>query len=210
MAAEPAQNPKAEAKPLRASTVAIERVTTARQRDEFLALPARIYAGDPNFVPPLDMERRDFLDPAKNPFYKHAATELFLARKDGELVGPCLPSSPTTQAPRCCLAPCRPAHRLPFSELEPYRMKDLQQKRNQTVRDLHAAEERMTALQREYERAAESGQRGSGSYTANEAPVNRTQVREISEAARLHKAIQSLDREISDKRRDLARLEPRL
>ena len=86
-------------------------------------------------------------------------------------------------------------------------MKELQQKRNQTARDLHAAEERMTALQREYARAAESSQRGSGSYTANEAPVNRTQVREISDAARLHKEIQSLDREISDKRRDLAELD---
>ncbi len=86
-------------------------------------------------------------------------------------------------------------------------MKELQQKRNQTARDLHAAEERMTAMQREYARAAESGQSGSGSYTANEAPVNRTQVRELSEAARLQKAIQSLDREISDKRRDLADLD---
>lgn len=86
-------------------------------------------------------------------------------------------------------------------------MKELQQERNQTARDLHAAEERMTALQRECERAAKSGQSGSGSYAANEIPANRTQVKEVSEAARLHKAIQSLDREISDKRRRLADLD---
>jgi len=83
--AEPAQKPTAPEP--RTSRVQIERVTTARQRDEFLALPEKIYAGDPNWVPPLLMERRDFLDPAKNPFFKHAATELFLARKDGALVG---------------------------------------------------------------------------------------------------------------------------
>lgn len=84
--AEPAE--KLKAAPAKAATsVTIERVVTARQQDEFLALPARIYAGDPNYVPPLLMERRDFFDQAKNPFYKHATVELFLARKDGELVG---------------------------------------------------------------------------------------------------------------------------
>ncbi|WP_373046279.1 N-acetyltransferase [Vulgatibacter sp.] len=90
--AEPAEKletvePAARATGPKAGNVQIERVTTARQRDEFLELPYRIYAGDPNWVPPLLMERRDFLDPAKNPFFKHATTELFLARKDGKLVG---------------------------------------------------------------------------------------------------------------------------
>lgn len=74
-------------KPAPVSRVRVERVTTTRQRDEFLALPLKIYAGDPNFVPPLLMERRDFLDPSKNPFFKHASTQLFLARIDGEVVG---------------------------------------------------------------------------------------------------------------------------
>jgi len=84
--AEPAK--KLETAPANAaSTVTIERVTTPRQRDEFIGFPARIYAGDPNWVPPLLMERRDFFDQAKNPFYKHATAELFLARRDGELVG---------------------------------------------------------------------------------------------------------------------------
>ena len=80
-AARPTQQSRAEAR------VQIERVATRRQRDSFLTLPDRIYAGDPNYVAPLLMERRDFLDPAKNPFFKHASTELFLARKDGEVVG---------------------------------------------------------------------------------------------------------------------------
>ena len=78
-------NAPAEAKP--ASRVKIERVTTRKQLDEFLELPYRVYAGDPNWVPPLLMERRDFLDPKKNPFFKHASTELFLARVDGKVEG---------------------------------------------------------------------------------------------------------------------------
>lgn len=84
--AEPAEKIPPTADP-RPSNVRIERVLTEGQRDEFLALPERIYAGDPNWVPPLLMERRDFLDPTKNPFFKHATAELFLARRDGQVVG---------------------------------------------------------------------------------------------------------------------------
>lgn len=68
-------------------TVAVEAVAGERQRDEFLELPYRLHAGDPCFVPPLLMERRDFLDPRKNPFFKHATHELFLARRAGKVVG---------------------------------------------------------------------------------------------------------------------------
>ena len=67
--------------------VVVDRVITARDRDEFLHLPYRIYAGDRNWVPPLLMERRDFLDRARNPFFAQAACELFLARKNGVPVG---------------------------------------------------------------------------------------------------------------------------
>jgi len=38
-------------------------------------------------VPPLIEERLDFLDPKKNPFFEHARCQLFLARRDDELVG---------------------------------------------------------------------------------------------------------------------------
>ena len=40
-----------------------------------------------NWVPPFIEERRDFFDPKKNPFFEHARFQLFLARRDGELVG---------------------------------------------------------------------------------------------------------------------------
>src|SRR5690606_2118294 len=53
----------------------------------FIRLPSRLYAADPNFVPPLELERLDALRPGKNPYFEHAEAQLFLAVKDGRDVG---------------------------------------------------------------------------------------------------------------------------
>lgn len=65
------------------------RITPLPPRDTkaFLTLPKRIYQGDPNWIPPLMMERKEFLDPRKNPFFQHAKVQLFLARRGQEAVG---------------------------------------------------------------------------------------------------------------------------
>src|SRR3954470_3369046 len=65
----------------------VEPVVDKKGLLEFVEFPFRLYRGDPNWVPPLIEERRDFLDPRKNPFFEHARSQLFLARRDGELVG---------------------------------------------------------------------------------------------------------------------------
>ena len=46
-----------------------------------------IYADDPHWVPPLVFERKDFLNPAKNPYFKHADVQMFMAFSDGNPVG---------------------------------------------------------------------------------------------------------------------------
>jgi GNAT superfamily N-acetyltransferase len=69
------------------SQVEIIDVTTAAQRDEFIRLPWRIYKDDPAWVPPLIVERREFLDRNKHPFYRHGDAALFLAQRDGHTVG---------------------------------------------------------------------------------------------------------------------------
>jgi hypothetical protein len=46
-----------------------------------------IYADDPQWVPPLIMERKDFFNPKKNPFFKHADVKYFIAKRDGRDVG---------------------------------------------------------------------------------------------------------------------------
>jgi len=53
----------------------------------FLQVPYRIYRTDPNYVFPLLDEMKHFHDKQKNPFYRHATAELWLARRDGEVVG---------------------------------------------------------------------------------------------------------------------------
>jgi GNAT superfamily N-acetyltransferase len=67
--------------------VRITPVRGAADRTAFIRLPYTLYRDDPHWVPPLEMERRDFLDPKKNPFFDYAEVELFLARRGDEVVG---------------------------------------------------------------------------------------------------------------------------
>jgi hypothetical protein len=62
-------------------------VETRRQTEAFIRLPGRLSAADPNWIEPLWFERRSFLSPRKNPFFKHAEVALWLARRDGRAVG---------------------------------------------------------------------------------------------------------------------------
>ncbi len=70
-----------------AGKVEVTRVLDGRDKDRFVRFPWGIYRDDLHWVPPLLMERHDFLDPSKNPFYQHADVELFLARRGAEVVG---------------------------------------------------------------------------------------------------------------------------
>jgi GNAT superfamily N-acetyltransferase len=67
--------------------VEVTRVVDALERDRFIKFPWKIYQDDLHWVPPLIMERHEFLDPRKNPFFEHADVALFLARRGGEVVG---------------------------------------------------------------------------------------------------------------------------
>ncbi len=69
------------------STVEVIAVVTPEQLDRFIKLPAILYAKDPAFIAPLLVERREALSPAKNPYFQHAKTQFWLARRDGRDVG---------------------------------------------------------------------------------------------------------------------------
>lgn len=69
------------------SQISIVPVGSAAELKRFIRLPSRLFAADPNFVPPLEMERRDALTPSKNPYFEHAEAQLFLAVRDGRDVG---------------------------------------------------------------------------------------------------------------------------
>jgi GNAT superfamily N-acetyltransferase len=53
----------------------------------FIRFPWQVYAHDRQWVPPLIIERKAFLNPRKNPFFQHAQVQLFLARRQGQVVG---------------------------------------------------------------------------------------------------------------------------
>ncbi|HEU4760009.1 MAG TPA: hypothetical protein VFT91_08525, partial [Dehalococcoidia bacterium] len=55
--------------------------------DAFIRLPWRLYRGDHNWVPPLLRLQRELFSPQHDPFYQHADVQLFLARRDGQVVG---------------------------------------------------------------------------------------------------------------------------
>jgi hypothetical protein len=58
-----------------------------RRLKDFMDVVDTIYANDPNYVRPLDMEVGDRLNTKKNPFFQHAEGSAWVAYKDGTPVG---------------------------------------------------------------------------------------------------------------------------
>ncbi|MEA2168375.1 MAG: hypothetical protein QOF76_1675 [Solirubrobacteraceae bacterium] len=68
-------------------SVQVTPVKGRRDLNAFIKLPFRLYAGAPNWVPPIIYDRKQFLNRKKNPFFEHGEAEYFLARRDGRVVG---------------------------------------------------------------------------------------------------------------------------
>ncbi len=66
--------------------ISLEAISDPKCLREFLQLPHRLYADDPNWIAPLDFEQRQrFSD--KNHFFEHARFRGWIARRDGRTVG---------------------------------------------------------------------------------------------------------------------------
>jgi GNAT superfamily N-acetyltransferase len=61
----------------------VRQVASGRDLNDFLKVPWSIYADDPQWVPPLLMDQKEFLNPRKHPFFLHGAAEKFVAYRDG-------------------------------------------------------------------------------------------------------------------------------
>ena len=72
---------------MQAGEVRVTPVSGKKALAEFVDLPFRLYAHDPNWVPPLKDEVYGLLTPSKNPWFEHAEAQLFLARRAGQVVG---------------------------------------------------------------------------------------------------------------------------
>lgn len=55
--------------------------------NEFIDLPYRLYANDPNWIPPLRDEVVGLVTPGKNPWFEHGEAQLFVARRAGRVMG---------------------------------------------------------------------------------------------------------------------------
>lgn len=61
----------------------IRPVVSGRDLNAFLKVPWRVYAEDPQWVPQLLVDQKEFLNFRKHPFYLHGAAEKFVAYRDG-------------------------------------------------------------------------------------------------------------------------------
>ncbi|MFM2098507.1 MAG: hypothetical protein RLZZ366_46 [Pseudomonadota bacterium] len=67
--------------------ISVRPVVSKADRKAFVDLPFRLYAHDPNWVPPLKDEVYGLITPGKNPWFEHGEAQLFLAERDGRVVG---------------------------------------------------------------------------------------------------------------------------
>ncbi|MBB83706.1 MAG: hypothetical protein CL931_07845 [Deltaproteobacteria bacterium] len=68
-------------------SVEVVEVSLPRETERFVRTWFSIYENEPNWVPPLYFERKQWFDPARNPYFEKARPAYFLARRDGRDVG---------------------------------------------------------------------------------------------------------------------------
>ncbi len=71
------------------SHLTIRRASDPKALAEFVKLPYRLYRTDPNWRAPLRFERKEQLDPKKNPGLAKIEAAYWLAERDGHVVGRC-------------------------------------------------------------------------------------------------------------------------
>jgi len=69
------------------SSVEVTPISLPRDTVRFVKTWFPIYENDPHWVPPLFYERKRFFDPGKNPYFKVADVQCFIASQDGRDVG---------------------------------------------------------------------------------------------------------------------------
>lgn len=67
--------------------IELRKVKGKKDLKRFIEFPNKLYKNDPYYVPPLSLDEMNNLDPQKNPAYEYCEAEMFLAYKDGVLVG---------------------------------------------------------------------------------------------------------------------------
>ncbi len=69
------------------ASIEIVEVESSSQLKQFITYPNTLYRKEPHYVTPLMVERREFFDLEKNPFYRTAKVKLFLAMDGRKVCG---------------------------------------------------------------------------------------------------------------------------
>ena len=69
------------------SPVTVRPVNTKKERKAFVDFAWEVYRDDPAWIPPLKDEVHGLITPGKNPWFEHARAQLWLAERDGKIVG---------------------------------------------------------------------------------------------------------------------------
>lgn len=67
--------------------IELKEITTKKGMKEFVKFPFKLYKNNPYWVPPIIADELESFNPEKNPVFKHASANYFLAYKNGEVVG---------------------------------------------------------------------------------------------------------------------------
>ncbi|MCB0519815.1 MAG: GNAT family N-acetyltransferase [Lewinellaceae bacterium] len=67
--------------------IEITEANGSKQKRRFIDFPHDLYEGDPNYVPEIYIGQKELLDEKKNPFFQHSKAQLYLAIRDGKVVG---------------------------------------------------------------------------------------------------------------------------
>ena len=68
-------------------SLTVEPIRDKKALRQFITFPWIVYCDDPYWVPPLISEQKGLFNRKKNPFFRHAYVELFLARRNGRVIG---------------------------------------------------------------------------------------------------------------------------
>ena len=67
--------------------ITLQKVTSKKEMKQFVLFPFSLYSENKYWVPPIIKDEVDNFDPAKNPVFKNADAQFFIAIKDNKLVG---------------------------------------------------------------------------------------------------------------------------
>lgn len=68
-------------------SIVIREIKSKKDLGRFIKFPWKVYDGDPNWIPPLIIDIKTRLNPAKNPYFKHSEAKCFIAEKNGDIIG---------------------------------------------------------------------------------------------------------------------------